>query len=575
MMFAVPFLWPLHTTPYTSFYNEWLAAVLLIAACFGMCLHRDSSEQAEVTIPAVAPLFLPLAAVVAIQWGAGRFAYSSDAELPLMSLLLATAALLLGAALRHMVGLRSLLLWFCLAAVAGGLLSVGIQFLQLAAMQGISFSLLNFDTGGQYFGALAQRNHLSTYLNWGIVASLYLYASGRIRLVALFVLVLLFCLGVSLTASRTGLLQIVWIAVAGAIFMRLTVRTDRPRGWQWVLVLPLLFVIVNLALPLLLNETALSTSGVTVYRAGTEGLDSSRRLLYANGISLFSSNPLLGIGPGQLFHNQFALLDQIEKTLYASSTHNLVLDLFVFTGVVGALPFLWLLGAWATRVLRQAMSVERAAGLLLLSVLAVHAMLELPHWYAYFLLPAALLVGALDPGWMRMPRRRWMAILPLALCIYGAVLAATMWGQYRDLERLFATYQTTGGNRANVNEQRLVELLAFQQRTWFSGPAEYLVFNSIALNENALQDKLAIGARTMRYLPEPHVVYRYVLLLALAGRQQEGVALLHRTRKMFPEAYHDILAEFRELARYQPEIFGSLVSAFPAERTTKPDVTKG
>src|SRR5690606_26577776 len=221
--------------------------------------------------------------------------------------------------------------------------------------------------------------------------------------------------------------------------------------------------------------------------------------------------PLLGIGPGRLFEHQFQLLDQADKTLFATSTHNLVLDLLVFTGLLGAIPFLLLLGAWVVRTLKHPASLGRIAAVLMLGSLGLHAMLELPHWYGFFLLPAAMLMGALDPRTLRLPSGRLLRILPLALSVYGAGVAASMLFQYRERESMHVRYYTKERHHAVVDEQRLAEILAFGKRTWFSGPTEFILCTNFALNEIALQEKLAIAERTARALPEPHIIYRYVL----------------------------------------------------------------
>ena len=112
-----------------------------------------------------------------------------------------------------------------------------------------------------------------------------------------------------------------------------------------------------------------------------------------------------------------------------------------------------------------------------------------------------------------------------------------------------------------VDEKRLEEILAFSRTTWFTGPVDFILCTNFALNEIALPEKIAIAERTLRALPEPHIVYRYVLLLALDGRQEEGMKLLARTRKMFPLAYEEIAAEFVQLGERQPEVFGQLANA--------------
>jgi O-antigen ligase len=563
-MFLVPFLWPLHTQPLVTFYSEWIAAVLLIVACLAATISRYRRPAPVFDIPAVTPVFVPLMVVILIQWGLGRLTYSSDALLPLMTLALATAAIVFGRVLAREVGLPQLLCWLAVAAVAGGLLNIAVQILQLCAASGIQFSYLNFHSGGQYFGALAQRNHLSTYLSWGVAGALYLYATGRLRANIFLPLITILLTGMALTLSRTGWLQVVWIALAAAWMMRLMPPDQRPWNWKWVLCLPALYAVVNIGLPYVLEGIGLSFSGSALERVTSESIDGGRRMLYSQGAQIFLAHPLLGVGPGQLFFAQFQLLDQVDRTLYANSTHNIVLDLLVMTGAVGALPFLLLAGAFLRRLFKQVISLERAAALLMLSTLGIHMMLELPHWYGFFLLPAAFLCGALDSGSLRLPRTRFVRALPVVLCVYGLVVAISIGMQYRELERMFVSYYTKDRHRLSVDEPRLLELLVFQRTTWFTGVVDYLLFTSIALNEVALPQKLAIASRAIRQQPEPHVVYRYVLLLALDGRQDEGLVALERTRKMFPEAYKEIAAEFVQLAEKQPALFGRLGEALRA-----------
>lgn len=560
-MFVFPFLWPLHTQPLVSFYNEWIAAVLLIAACFMVSLNRASATARYFELPALTPVFMSLMVVVLLQWGLGQLTHSSDAVLPLMTLALATAAIVLGRVLAREGGLPRLLFWISVAGILGGLLNVAIQLMQLAVANGVWLTHLNIHNGGDFYGALAQRNHLASYLSWGVIGCLYLVAAGRFRARLLLPLLLILLVGMALTTSRTGFLQLIGIALVAVWLMWRVESESRPRHWYWVLALPAVYVVISLALPLVLDQADLTFRGSAVERAATEGLDGGRRLLYGQGLQIFLDHPLLGIGPGQLFFNQFELLDQVDKTLFASSTHNLVLDLLVMTGVVGTLPFLLLGGLWLYRTLNQTMSLERAAVLLLLSAFVLHSMLELPHWYGFFLLPVALLAGAIDEGSVRLPRGKLLRMLPVILCLYGSVVAASMWGQYRALERMFSTYHTKDRNPVAADERRLTELFEFQNTTWFTGATEYLIFTNIALNDIALKEKLDIASRAIRVLPDPHVVYRYVLLLALDGRQEEGLVAMERMRKMFPKAYEEIAIEFIKLAQQQPATFGRLAGS--------------
>ena len=561
-LFLLPFAWFLHVPPLVAFYNDWLAAVLLLLACFACWGALRRELPVAPMLPAVVPLCLPLAVVILLQWGLGYLTHSSSAVFPLVVFALATAAVILGRVLAGQVGPERLLGWISIAAIIGGLFNIALQFMQLCAANGIHFRYVNFQSGNQYFGALAQVNNLATYLSWALAGTLYLYAVRRIRAASLFLLVLVLFAGMSLTLSRTGVLQVAGIALLGFWMLGRLPADERPAHWKWVLVLPLVFVVVNLGLPLLLDAVGFSSDGnSSLRRAAIQGLDGQRRLLYSQGLQLFLDHPWLGIGPGQLVFHQFGLLDHADKTLYALSTHNIVLDVFVLTGIAGALPFFVLLGLWLVRVLRQPMSLPRIAALLMLTTLGIHAMLELPHWYAFFLLPAGVLIGMLDGGVLRLPGSRWWRLFPLVFVVYGLIVAASLLHQFRELETLYRRYYVQDPTAAVANDGRVEKIHAFAQQTWFTGVTEFLLGTNLALNDIALEEKLAILERTVRYQPEPHAIYRYALLLALAGRQEEGIVLLARTRKMFPEAHDTIAAEFIRLGQEQPELFGRRATA--------------
>jgi hypothetical protein len=73
--------------------------------------------------------------------------------------------------------------------------------------------------------------------------------------------------------------------------------------------------------------------------------------------------------------------------------HNVVIDLMVWNGVpVGLLAALGF-AAWYVRAWRRAASAATVLLLLALGTLLIHSMLELPHGYALFLLPAGLMIG--------------------------------------------------------------------------------------------------------------------------------------------------------------------------------------
>ena len=85
-----------------------------------------------------------------------------------------------------------------------------------------------------------------------------------------------------------------------------------------------------------------------------------------------------------------------ELRVSVAHAHNLVLDLMLWNGFPLGLALTGGLGAWLWYQLRGATTPTQLLLLLALGVFGLHAMLELPHAYAFFLLPAALMMGSLN-----------------------------------------------------------------------------------------------------------------------------------------------------------------------------------
>ncbi len=558
-MFALPFLWPWRIRPISSFYSEWLSAFLLLLAALAALLHfaGDRSKPAY-SVPLSGFVFLPLIAVIGLQYALGLYTYPSNALLPALLLSAASIAVVLGAASARHLGMPRLLEWIAAASIAGGLVSFSIQLLQLYGLYDVFQPWISLHSNGIRFASLGQPNHLSTYLNWCLVCTLYLYARGSLRPWAGVLLITILLSAIALTSSRTSWLQVVGIALAGGFFVRRMAPAARPRHWRWLLLLPLWYLAVTLALPYVGDVAGFDLRHSTMTRFAEGTLGSGRGLIYAQAWEIFRGHPLFGIGFEEMIFQQFMLMDRYERVLFDNSAHNLLLDLLTMTGLAGTLAFLpfFLLTLW--RICRGEATLERTAMLLMLAILGIHALLEYPEWYAYFLLPAAFFLGCLETRELSVRRGIVSRTVPPIAVLYGLLLCVMLYTQYVQLQSLYGRYYAKNRMAESIGPDAVDALERFQRDTLFSGPAEFILAFNLALNEIALERKLEISRRAMQYLPEPNIVYRHVVLLALAGRQEEGIPYLARLKKVFPVAYKEVAAELARLAKQQPEAFGKI-----------------
>ncbi|HEX6246175.1 MAG TPA: Wzy polymerase domain-containing protein, partial [Polyangiales bacterium] len=280
---------------------------------------------------------------------------------------------------------------------------------------------------------LRQPNHLSSLLLWSLIALIGLRDSHALmrRPWWLAALVLL-CLSLVLTGSRTGVLGVLMLAAWGLVDRRLT-QASRVA----LALLPLLYA--ALWFSMVSGSHALGHEVAAEGRASLAGsgdISSSRFAIWSNTLALMANEPLLGVGFGEFNLAWTLTAFAARPTAFFDHTHNLPLQLLVEFGIpVGTLLIALLALALAQAALRAwrctgEVGVAKRAALMIVLMIGLHSMLEYPLWYAYFLLPAAFAWGfalAPPPGAEQDTRateptrpRRAMALAGMALSIGAA-----------------------------------------------------------------------------------------------------------------------------------------------------------
>lgn len=561
-------MWPQHTLPIPSFYNEVIAALLvLIAAVFVILVSSNAQTRlAPRAVPHVTLIFLPLLIVLCIQLASGKATFAYNLLFPIMVIAVAIAAAILGASCSRQYGHEKLLIWISIAMIVGGCWNVAAQLAQLTKTTTEFGPLFTYSTGSLY-GNLAQRNHLSTYLNWSLVATLYLFAKKRLPAAGALSLLAVFLVGLALTASRMSWLQIAWTAGAAAYLIAKMAPDERPRNWRLVLGLPIALLAVTLVLPHLIDLLQFNFPETAIERLQTEGLDRNRWLIYSQAWEIFKAHPWLGIGPGELQFNQLLLMDHYKAVLFASSAHNLLLDLLVMTGIVGASGFAWFGLGWLLRIRKRPVSLETAAMLLLLASLGIHTLLEFPEWYGFFLFPAAFFMGALETRFIRWRANLITRIIPIVCVLYGFGCAGILWYQYEQLESLYVQHYQHNLKARPASVEILAQLYAFREKSFFEGPANFLLNWNLSLDPNGIEQKVAYSELAIRYEPRSNVLYRHIVLLCLAGKLDEAKFYLLRLKSSAPEDFDDVTRELVNASKAHPESFSEI--AAEAQRLQK------
>ncbi len=351
------------------------------------------SWPSELKALAVA-LALLFGAALAPPWRAGQ---PFSLALPAAAMIAAAAfSAIVGVALRQTGSGAAAVRAICIALLVGAAVNACIAVAQVYAPtwtdgHWIAHRVIE----GRAVGNLRQSNQLCTVLLWGIVAAIWLVETRVLRTIVAAPLAVLLMFGVVLSASRSGLVGALMLAVWGLLDRRLSGRARMA-----LLLAPVAYGVLwagaaawaHYSLQAFAGEARLTT---------TDNLSSSRFGVWTNTLALIRMHPWFGVGFGE-FNFAWSMSEFPGRpTPFFDHTHNLPLQFAVELGLpLAALVFALLGWAWwaAARncwhdvATGDPVSPARPAFALLALVL-MHSLLEYPLWYAYFLLPTAFAFG--------------------------------------------------------------------------------------------------------------------------------------------------------------------------------------
>jgi O-antigen ligase len=390
---TVPFCIAYQIAPQPAFVSQLIAvglwgAVLVVLACLPAVNHSLRAAE-KVTLS----IWIVLLAGVAFSVLSGRtpgFIAAPSAVVLLLALLIAVFSRRVPAAWR--AG------WFtalCAGIVLAAVYNGGVAMLQTWAPQWHDDVFIASSDGRRAWGNLRQPNLLASLTLWGLLAGVALFRQQRalLWLTCVATLVVLW-----LSASRTGWFGLLVAAVAAMAAILATMphtqmaaQRMRHRIGYGVLITAIIAIVVAAMAALMLTDHT---------RTGPFDSMLQRLSLWRDVIALIKTAPWSGVGFAQLnFAWTLTPFAQRAPDVF-DHAHALPLQLAVEFGLPLATLILGLLAVALINgfVNRDAGrdSAMRYLQLGMLGVILTHSMVEYPLWFAYFLLPSALLLSMLS-----------------------------------------------------------------------------------------------------------------------------------------------------------------------------------
>lgn len=287
---------------------------------------------------------------------------------------------------------EKLIHYFSVALLISGLISTFMAIIQWLNIYIPYFPTLSV-SGTRPYANFGQPNHLSTFLCMASIATWYLYEKDKLKAYYAFPISIFLIYGIILAQSRTAWL--VSLSILGCYLYFKKKTFFKLKTSSLCLLILFYFVLVfnlkeiNNFLNHYLNLDVMQLNdGIKRATSGHERLN-----IWKQSWDLILEQPWFGYGWNQVGVSIIERIDHFYLNLWYSSSHNIILDLFLWVGLplgiiitIFCLYFFYIL-------LKNSHTKESHLALLMSLPILIHANLEYPLFYSYFLLSLAILLG--------------------------------------------------------------------------------------------------------------------------------------------------------------------------------------
>lgn len=534
----------MHVLPWVSFHSEVLAlGGVFMAAAHSLLTHKSCDT---IKLPPLAIWIILGILILSAQFGFGKIYYFGDLAVYLVYAIAAIFAMTLGFNYDRSEEL--------LDTLSSCILVAGI--VTVLALLSQAFDV---DVDSQYLnpmphvrrpgGNMGQPNHAATLVVMAIASAFYL--RSRNALTSPFTIFLLFLLlsGLAMTESRSGLLSFLAVSICVAISLW---RSKLRAAIKWLGVLVGVQQLLWWLWPPFLTGFWVQNSGGVAQINSLSAMGSNLRLTMWQQISdAIVLRPWLGWGWGQLPKALNAVADNYVVSAPFTYSHNVVLDVAIGFGLPASMLFIAGVAYFGFRCFRSSEVSAAFWGACLVVPIAVHSLFEFPYAYAYFGVPACLLLGQIQ---RQLGMSALLTFKPLnfglALCSAITLASVLVW-DYISLEEDFrvARFESMriGSTPESYTPPQIVILTQLR---------DMALVARIKPSPNMGQTEMVRLREIAQRFPATGFQNRYALALALNNESGESLRQLKVIRAMQGEqTYSDLAIYWHELAAtHYPEL---------------------
>lgn len=374
---------------------------------------------------------------------------------------------------------------------------------------------LNFDHQFKYitqlvgirpFGNMAQPNNMATLLNFGIFSIFYLNKNNKISNLKFYLLSVFLIFGLVLSYSRTG-----WIAFFLCLSILLILNYKKEIFVKYI-VLMIVFSCFIFLIPeasKLLNYYGYGVKNdSTLLTKIYEG--SPRFNMWVQMIYAIKENWLYGYGWNQTAHGQISASFFLYHSEQTSSAHNIILDLILWNGLIIGLIIVF----YALYLLLKIVLTKDYSDIefkLIILIFLVHAMLEYPQNYAYFLITIGLVLGGVSKGFYgkNIKVNHYFFKLYYLLLI---ILSCLIVRDYNQMKYTVKIFENNDSNAFNENSNLIV---LDEKKAWIN----WMILNK---NQYLSKDEILYYEKFVHSNPSQYNLINFIRLCIISHEDEKS-----------------------------------------------------
>ena len=518
---CLPYLLPNYYDPWRTAYQDFA-----IFGLFLLLLLNLIFTSKKVIVDKRIIIVLIISIIPLLQFFFDKIYFFGDAFLASIYILSFGLTIFLGLNYGRLHSINNTLNFISAIIITVSVISTYIVLKQWLLLTNGGIWTVDVPSAGRPFANFAQPNNCATFLCIGLMSSLYLYEKRYINNFSALLLACFILFGIALTQSRTAWLfflcfTIWWCWKYKIIKSRL--------GKKTIFYLIGIFTIFVTVIPYMSTLLGVLATNNVVERATTGYL---RIPMWNQMLLAISKEPLLGYGWNQVSVAQLSVYLQYPTTEWTEHSHNIILDLLIWNGIPIATFILIGIAFWFYYLNKIMASFETFIALAMVGVVLVHAMLEFPHDYAFFLLPVGFILGlvqSIDGNriYIKFSSQLFYRIIPLLAIVYVWVLI-----EYKVLESdtrlLRFELLNIGSLHSQYDAPNVVLLTHLRERNRFSRTEP-----TVGMSYDQLRWMHVVSQR----YATSDFLYRYAQALALNEQEVEAKRHLLIIQKLYGRTY--------------------------------------